>query len=537
MARRARTRRWNGGARKFCAASVGLGSRARGVGCDDGFGGATGSGSDVDARSACPDSSAAAASPSWEELAKGGKRREAYAVLGADGFARAVEASPPELLRLAEVARSAGRLAEAARAFDALRHKYRGDARAGLAAFELGRIRLDSMGNAAGAAEAFADAIALSPGAPFREDAEARRVQALERSGSGACAFGARRVSRAVSSRRARCDDADSMRAVTFGDRIFRAATFALAVIVSSTAHAEPCHPKGPWVVASVPDCTAAGVDAGAVLERLQAESEPANVPAASRAEAYVEEALSWLPQDSTTALSVSQHDVADPDVGGKTLHGRVLVADDNPDMRAYIGRLLGAHWDVDTVEDGNSAIEAIQKNPPDLVVTDAMMPGLDGFGLLAAIRNDPALRDLPVIMLSARAGEEARIEGLEAGADYYLTKPFSARELVAQVNANLTLARVRSEAARDLRAGEEALRRRTTQFETLLNEAPLGVYLVDADFKIRPSIPRHCRCSGIFPTSSDGISTRSFASCGSRTMPTKSYACSGIRSRRVSRT
>ena len=135
--------------------------------------------------------------------------------------------------------------------------------------------------------------------------------------------------------------------------------------------------------------------------------------------------------------------------------------------------------------EDGNAAIEAIRKNPPDLVVTDAMMPGLDGFGLLAAIRNDPELRDLPVIMLSARAGEEARIEGLEAGADYYLTKPFSARELVAQVNANLTLARVRSEAARDLRAGEEALRRRTTQFETLLNEAPLGVYLVDADFKI----------------------------------------------------
>jgi PAS domain S-box-containing protein len=219
-------------------------------------------------------------------------------------------------------------------------------------------------------------------------------------------------------------------------------------------------------------------------------DSEPADVPAASRAEAYVEEALSWLPQDSTTNLSVSQRDVAGADVGGKTLHGRVLVADDNPDMRAYIGRLLGAHWDVDTVEDGNSAIEAIRKNPPDLVVTDAMMPGLDGFGLLAAIRNDPELRDLPVIMLSARAGEEARIEGLEAGADYYLTKPFSARELVAQVNANLTLARVRSEAARDLRASEEALRRRTTQFETLLNEAPLGVYLVDADFKIQAVNP-----------------------------------------------
>ena len=103
--------------------------------------------------------------------------------------------------------------------------------------------------------------------------------------------------------------------------------------------------------------------------------------------------------------------------------------------MRAYIGRLLGAHWDVETVEDGNAAIEAIRRNRPDLVVTDAMMPGLDGFGLLEAIRKNPDLRDLPVSMLSARAGEEARIEGLDAGADYYLTKPFAARELVAQVN------------------------------------------------------------------------------------------------------
>jgi PAS domain S-box-containing protein len=128
------------------------------------------------------------------------------------------------------------------------------------------------------------------------------------------------------------------------------------------------------------------------------------------------------------------------------------------------------------------------------------MMPGLDGFGLLETIRKNPDLRDLPVIMLSARAGEEARIEGLDAGADYYLTKPFAARELVAQVNANLTLARVRSEAARDLRASEEALRRRTTQFETLLNEAPLGVYLVDADFRIQAINPTALPVFGNIP-------------------------------------
>ncbi|WP_159009100.1 ATP-binding protein [Bradyrhizobium sp. S69] len=223
-------------------------------------------------------------------------------------------------------------------------------------------------------------------------------------------------------------------------------------------------------------------------------------MPATSRAEAYVEEALSWLPQDPTAKFPISQRDVATPDVGGNKMQGRILVADDNADMRAYIGRLLGAHWGVETAKDGNAAIEAIKRSRPDLVVTDAMMPGLDGFGLLEAIRKDPDLRDMPVIMLSARAGEEARIEGLDAGADYYLTKPFSARELVAQVNANLALARVRSDAARELRASEEALRRRTTQFETLLNEAPLGVYLVDADFKIQAVNPTALPVFGDIP-------------------------------------
>ena len=80
----------------------------------------------------------------------------------------------------------------------------------------------------------------------------------------------------------------------------------------------------------------------------------------------------------------------------------------------------------------------AAQRQRPDLLVTDVMMPRLDGFGLLRAVRDDPALRDLPVIMLSARAGEEAKVEGLDAGADDYLTKPFSARELLARVAANI---------------------------------------------------------------------------------------------------
>lgn len=101
----------------------------------------------------------------------------------------------------------------------------------------------------------------------------------------------------------------------------------------------------------------------------------------------------------------------------------------------------------------------------------------------MAAIRADERTRTLPVIMLSARAGEESRIEGLAAGADDYLIKPFSARELLARIGSQLELARLRREA-------EHALRCRGEQFETLLNEAPLGVYLVDADFRIRQVNP-----------------------------------------------
>ncbi len=202
------------------------------------------------------------------------------------------------------------------------------------------------------------------------------------------------------------------------------------------------------------------------------------------RVEAIVQEALQWLPEESRDEFAGP---AASPpsDLARSSEPGRVLVADDNADMRAYLQSLLGRHWDVVDAADGLAALAAIKRQPPDLVVTDAMMPNLDGFGLLKAIRADPTLRDLPVIMLSARAGEEARIEGLEAGADYYLIKPFSARELLAQVNANLKVAQLRREATRRLEQSADELSRRTAQYETLLNRAPLGVYVVNADFRI----------------------------------------------------
>ena len=153
-------------------------------------------------------------------------------------------------------------------------------------------------------------------------------------------------------------------------------------------------------------------------------------------------------------------------------------MADDNADMRAYLHALLTPAYAVELVANGEQALAAARRQRPDLILADVMMPQLDGFGLVASIRKDETLRSIPTVLLSARAGEEARIEGLDAGADDYLTKPFSARELVTRIGALLELDHMRRRAATELR-------RRTAQFETLLNEAPMGVYVVDADFRI----------------------------------------------------
>jgi PAS domain S-box-containing protein len=153
----------------------------------------------------------------------------------------------------------------------------------------------------------------------------------------------------------------------------------------------------------------------------------------------------------------------------------RVLVADDNADMRAYLARLLAPHWDVETVADGLAALEAATRRAPDLVLCDVMMPGVDGFGVLRALRADPATRDIPVILLSARAGEEARVEGLGAGADDYLIKPFNARELVARIGNQLQLARLRREGEAKLRASEE-------RFRTMADNAPVMVWVTGPD-------------------------------------------------------
>jgi signal transduction histidine kinase len=124
----------------------------------------------------------------------------------------------------------------------------------------------------------------------------------------------------------------------------------------------------------------------------------------------------------------------------------RILLADDNSDMREYVRRLLAPKYEVVAVADGESALGTARREDFDLVLSDVMMPKLDGFGLLKALRGDDRTATIPVILLSARAGEAASVEGMEAGADDYLVKPFSTRELLARVEAHLNLQRIRRE-------------------------------------------------------------------------------------------
>jgi PAS domain S-box-containing protein len=145
------------------------------------------------------------------------------------------------------------------------------------------------------------------------------------------------------------------------------------------------------------------------------------------------------------------------PTSGAGTDRPEVLVVDDNDDMRHYVTGLLSSRYRVRSAPDGQDALEAARSRAPDLVLTDVMMPRLDGFGLLEALRADPLTVHIPVVMLSARAGEEGIIEGLEAGADDYLIKPFSARELLARVHANLELDRARR-AREQLQRGQRLL-------------------------------------------------------------------------------
>ncbi|MET8849173.1 SpoIIE family protein phosphatase [Amycolatopsis sp. NPDC004625] len=181
----------------------------------------------------------------------------------------------------------------------------------------------------------------------------------------------------------------------------------------------------------------------------------------AETADPYVQEALRWLP-DGDQAVRPA------PAVAAGA---RVLVADDNADMRDYLVRLLRDDYAVTAVRDGVEAFAAARAEPPELIISDVMMPRLDGLGLLTELRGDARTAAVPVLLLSARAGQEAAVDGLAAGADDYLVKPFSARELLARVRTTVQLARLRSQHTRWRAAMIESLQE--------------GFFVCDADGRV----------------------------------------------------
>ena len=235
--------------------------------------------------------------------------------------------------------------------------------------------------------------------------------------------------------------------------RISEGTTFTLTIPAERAGH--PRSPEAPGIGRPMDAGKEAGKEAGS------------SAGSTVGVEAYVREAERWVPERPRQggAPSPGGEDLVEEADARGWGAGHILLADDNADMREYVGRLLRTRFSVETVADGRLALAAVRARRPDLVLTDVMMPGLDGFGLLRALRAEPATRDLPVIMLSARAGDESRVEGLEAGADDYLVKPFSARELLARVGAHLQIARLR------VRAEEERQRLRD-----VLSQAPVAV-------------------------------------------------------------
>ncbi|RKH61960.1 hybrid sensor histidine kinase/response regulator, partial [Corallococcus llansteffanensis] len=189
--------------------------------------------------------------------------------------------------------------------------------------------------------------------------------------------------------------------------------------------------------------------------ERVERTARPRSAP--TGAAPFVEEARRW-------SADVIDTDISPPDTGApaaseppalevsaELARSRILLVDDNVDLRTYVAGLLKRGFPhVETATNGQDALEQARVRPPDLILSDVMMPVLDGFGLVRALRADERTRAIPIILLSARAGDEATVEGLQSGADDYLVKPFSARELLVRVRTQLDMARVRRQVVRN---------------------------------------------------------------------------------------
>ena len=213
----------------------------------------------------------------------------------------------------------------------------------------------------------------------------------------------------------------------------------------------------------------------------------PAIAAVSARAGAFAEEAERWLPHAGTGAGPEGAAQL----VAGGGERPRIVLADDNQDMRQYVAGILSdAGYQVEACANGAQALEAVRRGPqPDLLLMDVMMPDLGGLELLRQLRADPATQGVLVILLSAAAGEEARVEGIAAGADDYLVKPFSARELRARIDGAVRLSRARQAAAGREQAlmlrladqeAKAALRQTEEELAFALQAGRLGAWSLD---------------------------------------------------------
>jgi PAS domain S-box-containing protein len=248
----------------------------------------------------------------------------------------------------------------------------------------------------------------------------------------------------------------------------------------------ESTHGRGSTFVVSVPLGLAPGAaDRDGVTT-------PAPTP--SKIGPYLLEAARWLPNpargEAGPSASPEGREASSSACQGQGgnrgagVKARVLVADDNVDMRQYLSRLLADAYEVEEAADGVAALAAARERLPDLVLADVMMPELDGFGLLRELRAEPRTRTVAVVLLSARAGEESRLEGLAAGADDYLVKPFSARELLARVGTHLEMARIRREAARRESELQAEVRKEQEKAATILESITDGFIALDSEWR-----------------------------------------------------
>lgn len=214
---------------------------------------------------------------------------------------------------------------------------------------------------------------------------------------------------------------------------------------------------------------------------------QPQLLSTALGSDTFIEEALGWLPLpkhggaglDGNAAEVPSGTDSVLPHVRRK-----ILLADDNADMRAYLQRLLSDRYTVVAVPDGNAALAAAAAESPDLILSDVMMPGLNGFDLVKALRANPETSTIPVILLSARAGEESKIEGLTGGADDYLVKPFTARELFARIGAHLSMRESRQAAEAALKESQRILRRSNDELRRANSDLEQFAYSASHDLQ-----------------------------------------------------